>query len=746
MIKFKITSTDFKAIFVLIICFFLSGTLYSQNYFKQRFWTNDVPNGGYQGKHINETSSGEFIMEAYIGSTTDHGLLIKTDSYGNLLFYKSYWKTGYNYDDLRFLDLIVTNDDSYLVAGRIAMNPVPGTTGLLARIAQDGSVVWSKRFNSPFTIPEGILKMEDGTYVLRIDNQSHWIILCNTDDFGNLTNSASFNDTTGSSPDIRKQIPLPSNKIALAGMSGTDAYILLLDSTREVVFSNRYPGCNGITEIIQTHDSGFLCVTHDGGQVDTTFSLMKTDSLGIPEWVTTFSGATRMMVGGALIENSDHTYYCGFQWYDYNVPSQIYGGGVVKIDSVGNLLGINDSLEIAFFRQFKYTSDNRLCAVVDDWTAYFTAPSLLITDSLFTLGSGLCLNTISTPMLQAFSLVSAVSVPITKSNYQLNTTPVSLHDSLDACSLLTCIQSENGCINSSSSISVASCGSFVSPSGLYTWTSSGLYKDTIPNAIGCDSIINIYLTIFPSVNPVILGDSLICQGDSTILTISSPFVSYLWSTAAIDPGITINTTGVYTVTVTDQNGCTGTTSIDVQVLQYPVISISAQSQTTFCQGDSVILSASPGLTYYQWYRWNTAISGATSMNFTAKTRGKYKCIAQNAALCADTSNIIPVNVPCITPVDEAEKNSGSGITNDQFTFEAFYDLTSENLNMSASNVNGTNYTIVVFDQAGKLILNEKGSLTNKEFSKQLDFSPYANGIYVVRFTTEIEQSVEKFWK
>ena len=76
--------------------------------------------------------------------------------------------------------------------------------------------------------------------------------------------------------------------------------------------------------------------------------------------------------------------------------------------------------------------------------------------------------------------------------------------------------------------------------------------------------------------------------------------------------------------------------------------ITAQGNTIFCQGDSVILSAASGYINYQWYRRNYAIPGATSMNYTAKSSGRYSCQSQNATLCIDTSNAIVVNVPCIS--------------------------------------------------------------------------------------------------
>ena len=39
------------------------------------------------------------------------------------------------------------------------------------------------------------------------------------------------------------------------------------------------------------------------------------------------------------------------------------------------------------------------------------------------------------------------------------------------------------------------CDSYTSPSGMYTWTSSGNYNDTLPNVAGCDSNITINLAI-----------------------------------------------------------------------------------------------------------------------------------------------------------------------------------------------------------------------------------------------------------
>ncbi|MBK6643580.1 MAG: hypothetical protein IPG39_21280 [Bacteroidetes bacterium] len=96
-----------------------------------------------------------------------------------------------------------------------------------------------------------------------------------------------------------------------------------------------------------------------------------------------------------------------------------------------------------------------------------------------------------------------------------------------------------------------------------------------------------------------------------------------------------------------------------------------------------MLSADPGLTSYQWYRRNYPIPGAINMNYVAKNSGGYKCIAQNATMCSDTSNIIIVNVPYIpirpnqerpnlnselvTPNFQISPNQGTGLFSSSIT-------------------------------------------------------------------------------
>ncbi len=92
------------------------------------------------------------------------------------------------------------------------------------------------------------------------------------------------------------------------------------------------------------------------------------------------------------------------------------------------------------------------------------------------------------------------------------------------------------------------------------------YTVTVTNTNGCTGTASKILTVNPKPTAIISGDQNICLGESTILTASGGS-TYLWSTtstaASINVSPTTNTT--YSVTVTDANGCVGSTSVAVTV-------------------------------------------------------------------------------------------------------------------------------------------------------------------------------------
>lgn len=130
-----------------------------------------------------------------------------------------------------------------------------------------------------------------------------------------------------------------------------------------------------------------------------------------------------------------------------------------------------------------------------------------------------------------------------------------------------------------------------------------------------------------------------CQGGSVTLTATSG-TSYLWSTGATTSSISVNTTGTYAVTVSN-NGQTGTSSsITVTVNAKPSTTINTSGTTSICQGSSVTLTAPTGTSYL----WS---NGATTSSVIASTAGNYSVSVTNSFGCSATST--PVVVSIITP-------------------------------------------------------------------------------------------------
>ena len=102
-------------------------------------------------------------------------------------------------------------------------------------------------------------------------------------------------------------------------------------------------------------------------------------------------------------------------------------------------------------------------------------------------------------------------------------------------------------------------------------------------------------TLFtPTITPS--GTTTFCQGGSVTLTASNG-TTYLWSNGATTPSITVNTSGTYNVTVTNngQTGTSSTTTLTVKPL--PGNSITSSGPTSICQGSNVTLTAPTGNSY-----------------------------------------------------------------------------------------------------------------------------------------------------
>jgi len=157
------------------------------------------------------------------------------------------------------------------------------------------------------------------------------------------------------------------------------------------------------------------------------------------------------------------------------------------------------------------------------------------------------------------------------------------------------------------------------------------------DANGCsDSSNTVMVTINPIPSAQITpgGPTVFCQGDSVSLNGVSGLTN-TWSNGQTADSITVNQSGLYSLTVIDGNGCSDSTFIQVTSIPLPTISISALGNTTLCQGDSVEISATGGVLY----QWN---NGSSATAIWASSTGNYSVLGTDQNGCTDSSNVVAI--------------------------------------------------------------------------------------------------------
>ena len=197
----------------------------------------------------------------------------------------------------------------------------------------------------------------------------------------------------------------------------------------------------------------------------------------------------------------------------------------------------------------------------------------------------------------------------------------------------------SGGVWSSSSPSIVNIGG-TNGTGVASSAGNSTISYTTTGANGCTTTNTTTLAVaaIPVAAISASGSTAICQGSSVTLT-ASPAATYLWNNNATTQSITVSSGGSFTVEVSNASGCPSVISAptSVTVNPLPMASISANGSTVFCQGGSVNLTASGGVSYL----WSNQ---TTSSVLSANTSGSYSVLVTNQNGCQATSNTINVNV------------------------------------------------------------------------------------------------------
>lgn len=255
------------------------------------------------------------------------------------------------------------------------------------------------------------------------------------------------------------------------------------------------------------------------------------------------------------------------------------------------------------------------------------------------------------------------------------------------------------CVKYCSSDSVfnkSSCNSYQWPSNGDTYSSSGIYYDTLSNQLGCDSILILDLTI---------------NNSSTTNETITACGSYLWPASN-----TLYTTGGnYSAILTDQNQCDSTINLDLTINSLPSVSVTQSgAELTADQTGSI----------YQWLDCNdnfSIINGETGQSYTPVATGNY-AVSVNDNGCTDTSDCFLVDY---NGFDDLSK---MGVV-------VFPNPTREILNIKVTGSLLSN-EYLIYDQLGRLL--DSGIIANT--NTVIDVSRLEEGIYYI----QIKETVSRF--
>jgi PKD repeat protein len=202
------------------------------------------------------------------------------------------------------------------------------------------------------------------------------------------------------------------------------------------------------------------------------------------------------------------------------------------------------------------------------------------------------------------------------------------------------------------------------PSSSYTLPATYPVTLIVRDIFGCYDTLQQNVVVnapMASGNITAFPDTIVCAGtDVTLVAPTCLGCTYLWSNGSVNDSTLVTTTGVYTVAITDPNGCIYSTSIDIIVHNAPAAQI--QGPNDLCVNDFASLSVPFNINWtYNWLSNDPNANGQTfnSVFVIANTPGVYNyqvVITDTTTTCSDTTlthlltvwpNPLP---PLITPV------------------------------------------------------------------------------------------------
>ena len=170
----------------------------------------------------------------------------------------------------------------------------------------------------------------------------------------------------------------------------------------------------------------------------------------------------------------------------------------------------------------------------------------------------------------------------------------------------------------------------------------GIYIVTVTDANGCTAVEQVTIDVIDDFSIMVTPFDVLCEGGNTgrILVIPSggtaPY-TYLWSNGETTNEIIDLSAGVYSVTVTDDNGCEVSQTITINEPTAINITLTGNDINCFDFDNGSISSSVMGGTPPYTYAWS---NGESTPNIANLAPGTYTLTVTDANLCTATESIV----------------------------------------------------------------------------------------------------------
>jgi hypothetical protein len=709
---------------------------------------NTYTTGFFTGTVDFDPGIGVFNLTA-VGS--GDGFVQKLDSSGNFIWAKSIG--GSSSVQGRYLH--VDDFDNILVTGRFEgtadFNPDSSVLNLtskgffdvfILKLNSNGNFLWAKSFGSSST------SFEYGNGII-------------TDKYGNVYSTGRFMGLTDFDPG--------TGVFNLTPIGSCAAYIQKLDSMGNFLWVKSVDGTNcdigwscsvdtagniyTLGSFVGTVDfdpgTGSNLLSSNGG---TDIFIQKLDSSGNLLWAKSFGGVGNDWGYSLKLDLFGNIYATGTFWgsVDFDPGTSVYtlsSGGIFiqKLDPLGSFLfaksfngykshciDVDESGHIFVAGEFQGTTDFDPGAGSHVLTSRGGIWSDIFIQKLDSIGEFKWVKTyggVNQDIARSLVLGPFGSLYVV-GDYQ---DTVDFNHGIDSFNLSSngntdvFIQKINKCSPTFHSLAVSTCSSsyFWLQSGL-SYTSSGIYRDTSINHVGCDSIVTLNLTI---------------NNTTTGIDVQTACDSYTWIN-----GVTYTSSNnTATDTLTNAAGCDSVVTLNLTITPISIITSQPVNQTVFVGGNAQfqVTASGTGLTY-QWQQNNgtgfTDISSfgiysgtttntltITGVNASIQQNG-YRCKITNSSGCSDTT-VAAILYISLTSIEENVVEE---------SFKLFPNPTSSQLNIETSITYSSG---IILNALGQTVMQFKNERT-------LDVSNLKAGSYILLVKGEQNQvlKTEKFNK